>query len=80
MNLTAAGNPVNDGVGDEIEAEDIENDPIEYYILSTGLGADTFTVETSNSTGQYRAILYIKPDVILDREVFNEIYTGREFI
>ena len=56
-------------MGDEIEAEDIENDPIEYYILATGLGSDTFTVETSNSTGQYRAILYFQPGVILDREV-----------
>lgn len=52
-----------------IEAEDIEDDPIEYYIPVAGLGVDTFTVNTSNSTGQYRAILYFRPDVILDREV-----------
>ena len=69
MLFAASGNPVNGGVGEEIIAEDIENDPIEYYIPAGGLGSTTFTVNTVNISGQYRALLYFQSDVVLDREV-----------
>lgn len=72
MLYAAAGELVNDGPNDVIQAEDVERDPIEYYIPENSLGSDTFRVETmlvDNNTGVYIAQLYFKDGVMLDREV-----------
>ena len=63
---------MNDGPSDVIQAEDVDGDPIEYYIPDNSLGSDMFSVRTmivNNITGVYVAELYFKEGVMLDREV-----------